>query len=329
MPIVKDSSYNPPKLLKNGHLQTLYPYFFRKVRDVQYSRKRLFTLDNDFIDIDISDVGSKKLLILSHGLEGSTNTQYIMGMTKHFNNIGIDAISWNMRSCSGEMNWTEKFYHALTLNDLDQVINHGLSLKNYDEIYLLGFSLGAILTSNYLGERGKNIDPRIKKAVVFSVPCDLRSSTIELSKPMNKMYSENFLATMRKKILLKHNTIGLSNVDIKHLGKIKTFEEFDNRFTAPLHGFKDASDYYEKGSCKPKLKNIAIPTLMVNAKNDPFLGKDCFPIAEAHKNPNLFLEMPKSGGHVGFINSLGKGILWSELRAQAFLMDDEIERIEI
>jgi predicted alpha/beta-fold hydrolase len=326
MPILKDSTYNPPKLLKNGHIQTLYPYFFRKVKDVNYSRKRLHTVDQDFLDVDVSDVGSNKLLILSHGLEGSSNTQYIRGMTKHFNNLDIDVASWNMRSCSGELNWTEKFYHALMTSDLNQVVEYAKGRKEYDEIYLIGFSLGAILTSNYLGELGKDVDPLIKKATLFSTPCDLYSSVKELSRPMNKMYLENFLKTMRNKILEKHNTIGLSKVDIKHLKKIKTFQEFDNRFTAPLHGFKDASDYYEKGSCKPKLKNIEVPTLMVNAKNDPFLGKDCFPIKEANENPNLYLEMPKTGGHVGFLDDQGKSILWSERRAQAFIMDSDIKK---
>jgi predicted alpha/beta-fold hydrolase len=327
MPIIKDSSYKPSKLLKNGHFQTLYPYFFRKVRDVKFSRKRLHTADNDFLDVDISDVNSDKLLILSHGLEGSSNTQYIRGMTKHFNNLGIDVVSWNMRSCSGELNWTEKFYHALMTHDLEQVIEFSKNRKAYKDVYLIGFSLGAILSSNYLGEKGDDLDPVIKKATLFSTPCDLHSSVVELSRPMNKMYLENFLGTMRKKILEKHNTIGLSKVDIKHLRKIKTFEEFDSRFTAPLHGFRDAFDYYEKGSCKDKLKNISIPTLMVNAKNDPFLGKDCYPVKEAAENPNLYLEMPKSGGHVGFFETLRKDILWSELRAEAFILDEEVKKI--
>ena len=324
MPILKNSTYKPPKLMKNGHIQTLYPYFFRKVKDVQFSRKRLHTADQDFLDVDISDVGSNKLLILSHGLEGSSDAHYIRGMAKHFNNLDIDVASWNMRSCSGELNWTESFYHALMTSDLNQVFEYSKSRKQYDEVYLIGFSLGAILTSNYLGQLGKSVDPIIKRATLFSTPCDLHSSVKELSRPMNKMYLENFLKTMRNKILEKHNTIGLSKVDIKHLNKIKTFQEFDNRFTAPLHGFKDASDYYEKGSCKNILKNIEVPTLMVNAKNDPFLGKNCYPIKEANKNPNLYLEMPQTGGHIGFLDSSGSDILWSERRAQAFIMDDEI-----
>ena len=327
MPIISTSTHRPTKLLKNGHIQTLYPYFFRKVRDVKFSRKRLFTDDKDFIDIDISDIGSKRLLILSHGLEGSSDTQYIRGMTKHFNNIGIDVISWNMRSCSGELNWTDKFYHAATISDLDLVIEHSLGRKEYQEVFLLGFSLGAALTTNYLGLKGQELDVRIKKAAVFSTPCDLKSSIEELSRPINKMYLENFLSTMRNKILEKHHTIGLSKVDIRDLKKIKTFQDFDNRFTAPLHGFKDANDYYEQGSCKNKIQNITIPTLMVNAKNDPFLGIGCYPLKEAKINKNFYLEMPFSGGHVGFLESFKKGALWSELRAQAFLLDDEIKRI--
>lgn len=323
MPIISSSTHKPSKLLKNGHIQTLYPYFFRKIKDVHFSRKRLFTDDNDFIDIDISDIGSKQLVILSHGLEGSSDTQYIRGMTKHFNKIGVDVVSWNMRSCSGELNWTEKFYHANTISDLELVIQHALSRKDYTDVYLLGFSLGAALTTNYLGLKGKDVNPLIKRAVVFSAPCDLKSSIKELSRPINKMYLENFLSTMRNKILEKHRTIGLSKVDIKDLGKIKTFQDFDNRFTAPLHGFLDANDYYKKGSCKEKIKDIAIPTLMVNAQNDPFLGDDCYPTLEAKNNNNFFLEIPMSGGHVGFLESFKKGILWSELRAQSFLLEND------
>ncbi len=321
MPVISPSTHKSSNLLKNGHIQTLYPYFFRKIKDVGYSRKRVLTEDKDFIDIDISKVGSNKVAILSHGLEGSSDTQYIRGMTKHLNSIGIDVISWNMRSCSGELNWTEKFYHAATITDLDLVIEDTLNNNDYQEVFLLGFSLGAALTANYLGIKGEGLNSRIKKSVVLSAPCDLKSSIKELSRPMNKMYLENFLGTMRNKILEKHNTLGLSKVDVRDLKKIKTFQDFDNRFTAPLHGFEDANDYYEKGSCKNKLKNITIPTLMVNAKNDPFLGDDCYPVQEAKQNKNFFLEIPPSGGHIGFMESFKKGTLWSELRTESFLLE--------
>ncbi|WP_372653221.1 YheT family hydrolase [Halobacteriovorax sp.] len=322
MPLISSSTHKSENILRNGHIQTLYPYFFRKIRGVTYSRERILTEDNDFIDIDKSKVGSKKAAILSHGLEGSSDTQYIRGMTKHLNSVGIDVISWNMRSCSGELNWTEKFYHAATITDLDLVIEDTLNNNSYDEVFLLGFSLGAALTTNYLGLKSENVNSRIKRSVVLSAPCDLKSSIAELSRPMNKMYLENFLGTMRNKILEKHSTIGLSKVDIRDLKKVKTFQDFDNRFTAPLHGFEDANDYYEKASCKNKIQNIKIPTLMINAKNDPFLGDDCYPVHEAKQNNKFFLEIPPSGGHIGFMENFKKGTLWSELRAQQFLLED-------
>ena len=317
MPWMENSTYTAPPLFANGHLQTLYPYFFRKIRDVNYSRVRLNTSDGDFIDVDRSSVDSPNVIIISHGLEGSSDSQYIKGMTRIFNKQGLDVIAWNQRSCSGELNRLKRFYHSGVTDDLEFIIKYTESL-GYKNISLMGFSLGGNLTALYLGQQGKNLSPRISNAVLFSVPCDLGKSAEKISQVQYRFYLESFLTTMRQKILKKNLTVDLG-VDTNGIEKIKSFGEFDDRFTAPLHGFKSAQEYYQTCSSKNWLQEIAVPTLIVNAKDDPFLTKECFPIREARKNKNLFLETPKSGGHVGFVTFNQGENYWSEKRAQEFL----------
>lgn len=324
MPILKNSSFNAPPLLNNGHFQTLYPYFFRKVEQIDYKRKRISTFDGDFLDVDFFAAPSetkKDLIILSHGLEGHGQASYIRGMAKYFNEKGIDAVSWSMRSCSGEMNRKPVFYHAGQIEDLEHVINYAKTLGKYQNIYLIGFSLGASLTAMYLGKRGNDIDGLIKSSVVFSAPCCLKSSGEELSKPIHRFYAETFLSTMRKKVFEKDKLIGLPMLDLTDLKKVKTFKDFDDRVTSKLLGLKDAQEYYDLNSCKNYLSDIKVPTLIINAKNDPFLGKDCYPIREAYKNKQVFLEMPKTGGHLGFTDFRDKSY-WSEKRAESFLFEE-------
>lgn len=323
MPILKNSSYYAHPLLNNGHFQTIFPHFFRKVTKVDFKRDRITTFDGDFIDVDHFEVQSKNdqdLIIISHGLEGNSQTQYIRGMAKYFNDRGVDTLSWNMRSCSGEMNLKPVFYHAGLIEDLESVIAHAKTLKNYQNIYLVGFSLGASLTAMYLGKRGYDIDKNIKSSVIFSAPCCLSSSGEELSKPIHRFYAESFLSTMRKKVIEKDKVMGLPMLDLSDLMKVKTFRDFDDRVTSKLLGLKDAQEYYDLNSCKAHLTNIKVPTLIINAKNDPFLGKDCYPIREAYKNKDVFLEMPKTGGHMGFTDFRDKGY-WSERRAEKFLFE--------
>lgn len=317
VPRMEKSSYRPPLLFSNGHIQTLYPYFFRKIANLKYSRERLITNDNDFIDLDISSVASKELLIISHGLEGSSNSQYVKGMARFFNDRGIDVFAWNMRSCSGELNRQKRFYHAGVTDDLELIIKTA-QLRGYKKISLMGFSLGGNLTALYLGQKGKNVASEITSAVVFSTPCDLGTSSDKISLPMHRFYLESFLSTMREKIYQKSKIIDLG-IELDGLDKIKHFRDFDDRATAPLHGFKNAQEYYDEASCKSWLSKIVVPTLIVNAKDDPFLTKECFPLREAHRNKNLFLEIPRTGGHVGFVTFRPDRLYWTERRAFDFI----------
>jgi predicted alpha/beta-fold hydrolase len=278
------------------------PSAFRKVKGVLYQRQRLDLDDGDFLDLDWlvnNDTRTTKLVIISHGLEGSSDRHYSRGMAKYFRNRGWDALAWNCRSCSGELNRLPRFYHHGETQDLHHVVSQSFR-KGYDHVALVGFSMGGSFSMKYLGERGSSIDSRIKGAVGFSIPCSLSSSATELDKPSKSFYRNRFLRKLGKKILAKSF---IYPDKISHAGfeKIKTFKEFDDRYTASLHGFKDAADFYSTSSCDQYLANITVPALIVNAANDPFLTPACFPTEVARESRYVHLEIPARGGHVGFM----------------------------
>ncbi len=313
---MSNTNYTPPPFFKNGQLQTIFPPLFRKVTSVHYKRQRINTPDKDFIDIDWSRKGYKKLAIVSHGLEGNTHRAYVKGMVKALNDSGWDVLAWNYRSCSGEPNRQLRSYHNGVTDDFGVVIEHAKTAHVWNQIALVGFSLGGNLSLLYLGR--ESVDPLIKKAVVFSVPCDLKASSKTLSKPSNLLYMKRFLVMLHKKIKAKMEILP-GQINDKNYSKIKDFKGFDDRYTAPIHGFKDAEDYWEKCSSKPHIPKIKIPTLIINAKNDPFLPDACYPIKEVQKNPMVTLRMPESGGHVGFISFNKKSLYWSETQTVEFL----------
>lgn len=314
MPILP-SEYKAPFYLFNGHLQTIIPSLFRQVEGVQYQRERLLTPDKDFIDVDWSRVGSDSLVVLSHGLEGDTARPYITGMVKAFNARGVDALAWNYRSCSGEPNKLLSSYHLGASEDLDFVLRHALQQNSYSKVYLVGFSAGGNISLKYLGENPDQVPPQVKRAAVFSTPVDLKGSAGKIS----KIYTRRFLKSLKAKLEQKKELYG-HEIDLKDYNVLWSFPEFDDKYTAPLHGFKDAEDYYARVSSKQFIKYIQIPTLLVNALNDPFLSEECYPIKEAEENPIFYMEMPTEGGHVGFAEDFRKDLYYSEARAVEFLL---------
>lgn len=306
--------YEAPSLFFNAHIETIWPALFRKIQLSPYQRERLSTPDDDFLDLDWLKQGSNKLVIISHGLEGNSQRAYIKGMAKQFFTNGYDILAWNYRGCSGEMNQQKRFYHSGATDDLQWVINH--TSEKYDSVYLIGFSLGGNLTLKYLGE-GK-VNPLVKKAVVFSVPLELHTSCLEILKPSNWMYHHRFLKSLKAKVVAKASQ--RTDLDIRPLNQIKTLIEFDDHFTAPIHGFENAIDYYKKCSSLYFLSGIHMPTLIVNAKNDPFLSDNCYP--ELPEASSVKLETPARGGHVGFAQFGQNGLYWSELRAFDFINHD-------
>lgn len=316
MPLVT-SQHKPPFYLFNGHIQTIVPSLFRQVEGVTYQRERLTTPDADFIDADWSRVKSRSLAILSHGLEGDSHRPYIKGMVKALNDRGVDALAWNYRSCSGEPNKLLRSYHLGASDDLDFVVRHALERGNYEQVYLIGFSAGGNISLKYLGEEPNQVPSEVKRASVFSVPVDLKGSAQRIS----KIYTRRFLKSLGQKLEQKR-AMYPDSLDLTDYSLYWSFPEFDDKYTAPLHGFENADDYYKRSSSKQFLTSIQVPTLLVNAKNDPFLAKSCFPFEEAEKNPYLYLETPEAGGHVGFAEDFRNDIYYSEARAVRFLLDE-------
>ncbi|MFI2741449.1 YheT family hydrolase [Zhouia sp. PK063] len=316
MPIIS-SLYNPPSVFKNGHFSTIYAATMRTVTDITQQRERITLSDGDFIDLDwsFSKTKTTQLIIIFHGLEGSAKRPYILGTAKVFNEYGIDACAVNLRSCSGEQNTLFKSYHSGATSDVEEIIQHILSTKNYTQIILKGFSLGGNLVLKYLGEQQK-LSSKIVCGIAVSVPCFLYGSMLELHKPKNIIYNKRFKKDLIDKLKekIKQHPIEGEKINIQ---LIKTLKDFDDYYTSKAHGFKDALDYYTKSSSLQYLKNISIPTLIINAKNDTFLSKECYPTKQAKENPHLFLEIPKYGGHVGFFDK--NNIYYTEKRALEFV----------
>jgi predicted alpha/beta-fold hydrolase len=314
MPLIASSTYRSPWGLANGHLQTILPVLFRRVIPITRERERIATPDGDFLDLDWDrDQPSESLVIITHGLEGNSANASVQGMARAFHRAGWNTLAWNLRGCSGEANRLLRTYHSGAWEDLECVIKH--AAKKYQNIVLVGFSIGGNLTLKYLGDHGSSIHPAIRGAVAFSVPCDLASSARVLESCINSIYMNHFMRDLRRKIREKAETFP-EGVSTEGLHRIRTFRQFDGTYTAPLNGFLSAEDYWAKASSKPFLAGISIPTLLVSALNDPFLGPECFPREEAIANPHLHLELPQSGGHLGFI-TLGQEY-WSETRAVEF-----------
>jgi predicted alpha/beta-fold hydrolase len=282
--------------MANGHLQTILPSLLRRVNGVRYQRERIATPDDDFIDLDWSRRGSRHLALLCHGLEGSSQATYMRGMARALNQAGWDAVAYNYRGCSGTINRRLRAYHS---------------------IGFVGFSLGGNLVLKYLGENAASLDPERHWAAAVSVPCDLKASARQLDRAVNQVYNWRFLRTLTAKARWKaHCYPGC--IDTSRLPSVRSLKDFDDVYTAPVHGFRDAEDYWRRCSALRFVNGIRIPTLLINALNDPFLAPPCFPYDAARRNDSLFLETPTSGGHVGFLPSNPREPFWHEARVVQF-----------
>ncbi len=290
-------------ILQNPHIQTIVPSVFRLPPKIKYHRVTIPTPDNDFIDLDWSKINenknSNKLAILIHGLEGASGGAYIKNSIAKLRALNYDAIAMNLRGCSGRPNLLVKSYHSGKSEDLATALDHIFNTEDYTEITLIGFSVGGNIILKYLGEQGDKLDTRIKNAVSFSAPIDLECCANALARPECKIYMKYFLDKLYKKVRLKEKMFPYL-ITSRDFLDIENFHEYDKCYTAPLNGFEDEIDYWHKASSKPWLTKITIPTLLLVAKDDPFLGPRCYPYDEAKINSNLHLIVTEHGGHVGF-----------------------------
>ena len=323
MPVFEACSYKAPFWFPGGNVQTLAPRIACFVPQVSFFREQLELEDGDFLFVDWAYASgntadpSRKLVVLSHGLEGDSSRSYMRAMAIAMLRRGWDVAARNFRGCGGPLNRLPAMYHSGETSDLDTVIRHAAGL-GYTDIALVGFSMGANQILLYLGKEPGAVSGVVTRAVAISAPCDLTGSSAELARPRNRIYMEYFLRTLRRKMREKHSMYP-DLFPLEGLDRMKTFKEFDDRFTAPLGGFSSAEDYWEKASSFPYLSRIQVSSLIINAANDPFLGENSYPVEAAAASSCLALMIPESGGHVGFPTYAGKTVGWLENTVADFL----------
>ncbi len=317
MPFIENSSYVAPWWLTNGHAQTLYAYQFRRLSRLNFTNERIETEDDDFLDLSWSKVNGKKLILALHGLEGSADSIYIHAVIKHFNSQGWDGVGMNFRGCGAEMNRQLRTYHSGETTDLHAVIQHLVSNYHYDEIGIIGYSLGGNVTLKYAGEQASKINDKIKKVAAVSAPVDLVGCSTNLEALSNSLYKRNFLQSLRQKTYAKWKQFP-ELIDIDGLNYLKTLAEYDDKYTSKINGFENAMDYYTQSSSLQYIPKIAIPTLLISAKDDSFLSESCYPKALSKNANQFYLEIPKNGGHVAFIEFNKDHRYWIEKRLFSF-----------
>jgi predicted alpha/beta-fold hydrolase len=296
--MIKQSSFHPAFYLRNRHLQTILPNIVHP-QHPKLEKDRLELDDGDFIDLLWSQTRSPQTLLILHGLEGSAHSSYAQRILNYCNLHQIAAVFMYFRGCSGEPNRLLRSYHSGETGDLKQVIQH-LQNKGVSDIALLGYSLGGNQVMKYMGEA--ETDSTIRGAIGVSVPMMLGICSETMNRGFAKIYQATLLRRLITKIQQKQVLIEDSTFSFPNPTKMKNFQQFDDHFTAPVHGFDSANDYYEKSSSRQFLVNINKPTLLIHAKDDPFMTTDVLPEA-GELSSSVTLELTQYGGHVGFIGS--------------------------
>ncbi len=300
MPVLQ-SDYRAPRWLPGAHLQTIVPARFFPRPEVHYRRELIDMPDGDFLIFDWVEPEPMPLtapvLVHFHGLEGSSTSHYAEALMHECTERGWRGVVAHFRGCGGLPNRLPRAYFAGDSDDCDWVLRTIHERYLTAPIYAVGVSLGGNYISKYLGERGKDAG-FLAAAVSVGAPVDLVAGSEIMSRGANKLYEEMFLATLREKLMDKARRFP-DLIDINAVRQCKTLYDFDTLYTAPVHHFASAMDYWTKCAAKPYLKGVEVPLLLLNAKNDPFLPVWALP-TEADVSENVWLEQPDEGGHVGF-----------------------------
>ncbi len=317
-----DSTYAPPWWLPGGHLQTIYPRTLGKQYQIHYRRERWATPDGDFIDLDWVDApnGAANLLVLFHGLEGSSRSHYALSLMAWAQSLGWRGVVPHFRGCSGDANHLARSYHSGDSAEIDWILRRLKSENSHLQVFGVAVSLGANMFLKWLGEQGENATELLAGAAAISAPFDLLAAANALDSGHRKLlYTRHFLASLRHKVAAKISQHQL-NIDAAALSACRTFRAIDDLYTAPAHGFKDAVDYWTRSSSKPWLKQIRVPTLLINARNDPFLPPSALPDRQ-QVSAAVTLDFPSQGGHVGFVSGNFPGTLdWLPRRIGDFFL---------
>ena len=298
-----ETIYSPAWWIPGGHLQTLWGKLFRRQPPAPTVLERWDTPDGDFVELHrvSAPVGAPRVLLL-HGLEGSVRSHYAQGLLNEAARRGWGADLLIFRSCGSEPNRTRRFYHSGETTDTALAIDRISREHPASPLAIAGVSLGGNVLLKFLGERGKDLPPQLLAAAAISVPFDLARSSTRINRGFSRFYQKFFLSSLRRKAQEKAGRFP-DLAPAEKISGIRTLADFDNLITGPLHGFRDAQDYYQQSSSLPRLKDIRLQTLLLSAVDDPMLPPEVLDEVRdiARQNPNLRLEFAEKGGHAGFI----------------------------
>ncbi len=324
MPLI-DPSYRPPPGLGGGHAQTVLARSLRRLGNPPYQRQRLELGDGDFLDLDEIDGRHDRTAILLHGLESCSRAPYVIGMGRCLLREKWNIVALNFRGCSGVPNRLLRSYHSGVSDDLAAVVADLRHRRPGTALALVGFSLGGNVALRHLGERGEEAKSHgIVAAAAISVPCDLESCAERFRLPENRFYMKRFLHCLFRKV--RHRQEAFPDaLDYEAVLASRDFHDFDGRFTAPIHGFTSAKDYWSRCSSRSVARRVEVPTLLINALDDPFLSERCHLRDDARDHPLLHVDLPSHGGHVGFVN-LGRTGYYHERRVTQFFHETVRDR---
>jgi len=315
------SGFWPAWWCRNPHGQTLWSRLVHYRPSLTLHRERVELIDGDFIDLDWVNFSntSQPIVLVIHGLEGSSQSPYVRGILKAIEQRGWRGAVMNLRGCSGEDNRLARAYHSGDTDDVHTIIQHLKTQHPDTPLAVVGYSIGGNMLLKWLGEQGRNHPTHINATVAVSVPFDLGNCADVLSHSLFRLYENYFMKRLKARIMRKQQTMAMP-VSEPELQQLSSIREFDDKITAPLHGFTDANDYYSRSSCRQYLPNIKHDCLIIHAKDDPFMTPSVIPDA-SELSDSIIMELYDYGGHVGFVSGSipGRANYWLEQRIIEYL----------
>ena len=313
------TDFKPAWWLGSPHMQTLWPVLFKKRHELDLLPEQVELDDGDFVDLCWSKKDSEKTVLILHGLEGDINSHYINGIIHQLERAGCRPVLMHFRGCGGRINRLARAYHSGETGDLATIVEHIRKLTGNYPYAAIGYSLGGNVLLKWLGETSEN-NP-LKKAVAVSVPFRLHDAAARLQLGVSKIYRQHLLRSLRKTYIKKFKKIKSPiDVDVKQL---KSFWDYDDKVTAPLHGFDGAQDYYDRCSSRQYLGSISVPTRIIHSVDDPFMFETTVPTVD-ELSPDIDLLLTTGGGHVGFVSGASplRPVYWCEDRTVEFITDN-------
>ncbi|MCY4362285.1 MAG: hydrolase [Gammaproteobacteria bacterium] len=313
---IVQSRFKPAWWLPGANLQTLWPYFFRRKTQVDLARERLELPDGDFVDLCLTANAGAPVVAVFHGLEGCVDSHYVRPLLAAIEKRGWHGVFMHFRGCSGEYNRLERSYHSGDTGDIGFLVEHLRNLYPGTPIAAVGYSLGGNALLKYLGEADRG--GQVHAAAAVSVPYSLAEGAKQLKTGFSRVYQRRLLGLLKRKITGKFSARNCP-FDLDEVSQLNDFFRFDDRITAPLHGFAGVMDYYNRSSSLPFLKSITVPSLLLHARDDPFMTEHVIP-EDDELSEYVRLELAETGGHIGFVSGRvpGYASYWLERRIIEF-----------